>query len=233
MNIKPLLVLFLSLAFLGAEAQIDEDDYTTEIIWGLTKNTNSGLIGGGIFKLARRQKDNLFTTYGVEIVNVKHPKENRYPSPSGTYFTWGKQNFLYSIRGNYGKEKLLFKKAPQQGVQISGLIAAGPTIGIIAPYYILSNGDYEQYDPQKHQSIGSVQGSGKLFQGLGESNIRLGLNAKAGLSFEFGSFKNNIAGVELGVSLEAFPKEVVIIPTQDNRAIFTALYFSMYWGTRK
>ncbi|WP_421874589.1 hypothetical protein [Marinoscillum sp.] len=233
MKLKSLLSLTFLFLFLVSQAQNDEDDYNTEIIWGLTKNTNSGLIGGGIFKLARRQKDNVFTTYGVEIVNVKHPKEYRYPSPSGTYFTFGKQNFLYSIRGNYGREKLFFKKAPQQGVQISGIVAAGPTIGIIAPYYVLTSSGYEQYDPQKHTSRGSIQGSGKLFQGLGESNITLGLNAKAGLSFEFGAFKNNVAGVEVGISMEAFPKEIVIIPTQDNRAIFTALYFSMYWGTRK
>ncbi|MEQ8470166.1 MAG: hypothetical protein RIC35_03230 [Marinoscillum sp.] len=230
---KVVLILLITIPGLNLVAQPLEDDYNTEIVWGVNKNTNSGLIGGGIFKLARRQKDNLFTTYGIELINVKHPKEYRYLTPSGTTFTYGKQNFLYSIRGIYGKEKLLYKKAPQQGVQISGLIGAGPTIGIIAPYYILSGSGYEQFDPNKHQSRGSIQGSGKLFQGLGESNLTLGLNAKAGLSFEFGTFKNNMAGVEVGVSLEAFPKKIIIVPTQENSAIFSALYFNMFWGTRK
>lgn len=230
---KLLIFLVFVLSGIVAFSQPLEDDYTTEIIWGVNKNTNSGLIGGGIFKLARRQKDNLFTTYAIELLNIKHPKEYRYLTPSGTTFTFGKQNFLYSIRGIYGKEKLLFKKAPQQGVQISGLIGAGPTIGVIAPYYILSGSGYEQYDPKVHQSRGSIQGSGKLFQGLGESDITFGLNAKAGLSFEFGTFKNNMAGVEIGVSAEAFPKKIIIVPTQENSAVFTALYFNMYWGTRK
>lgn len=219
-----------------AQAQVidEEDDFTTEITWGVNKNTNGGLIGGVVFKLARRQRDNLFVTYGLELVNVKHDKEQRYVSPtSGTSFIWGKQNYLYSIRGLYGREQLLFKKAPQQGVQISALGAVGPTIGIVAPYYILSSGEYEQYDPNVHQSINSVHGSGKLFQGLGQSELAFGLNSKAGLAFEFGAFKNNVAGIELGVAAEAFTKKIILVPTQDNHAVFTSLYFSLYWGTRR
>ncbi len=215
-----------------AYGQQDEDDYTTEIIWGLTKNTRSGLIGGGVFKLSRRQKDNVFASYGVELLNVKHTHEVRNPSPSGTYYTYGKQNFLYSLRGIYGREKLFFRKAPQHGVQISGIVGAGPTIGIVAPYYILTNQGYEQYDPAKHPPS-TIMGSGKLFQGLGQSQIKPGINAKAGFSFEFGEFKNNVAGVEIGVSFEAFPSKIIIIPTSENSATFTAVYFTMYWGTRK
>lgn len=226
-----MLSLMLSSAIVFAQRD-DEDDYNKEITWGLNKNTNSGLIGGIIFKIAKRQNGNVFATYGAEVLNVKHSHEVRYPSVSGTYFTYGKQNFLYSIRAFYGREKLLFKKAPQQGVQISGLFSAGPTLGIVAPYYVMTNEGYVQYDPNRHTKS-SIQGSGKLFQGLGDSELKLGLNSKAGLSFEFGTFRNNIAGVEIGISLEAFPKKIIIIPTQKNRAIFTALYFSMYWGTRK
>lgn len=211
-----------------------EDDYFSEFTWGVNKNTNGGLIGGIIFKLARRERDNIFTTYGLEFLNIKHPKEQKYLSATtGTSFVWGKQNFLYSIRARYGKDILLYKKAPQQGVQISAVMAGGPTLGIIAPYYILYNGEYVPYDPDENQSFNGIQGSGKLLQGLGDSELTVGLNAKIGLAFEFGAFKNNVAGIEVGASLEAFPKEIIIIPSEDNRAIFTALYFNLYWGTRK
>lgn len=236
-NMKKLIVLpvLLLSAFLAqAQGFDDEDDYSTEITWGVNKNTNGGLIGGLTFKLARRQTDNVFVTYGVELMNVKHPDEQRYTSQtSGTTFIWGKQNYLYAIRGQYGRELLLYKKAPQQGVQISALAAVGPTIGVIAPYYILSGGNYEQYDPVDHQSINSVHGSGKLFQGLGESDLTIGVNAKAGITFEFGAFKNNVAGIELGIAGEAFPQEIVLVPTQENKAVFTSMYFSLFWGTRR
>lgn len=225
--------LIILTAFYGW-AQPDLDDYTTEITWGLNKNTNGGLIGGFIFKLAKQRKDRVFSVYGFELMNVKHPMEQRYLSPtSGTSYIWGKQNYLYALRGQYGRETLMFKKAPQQGVQISGIWAAGPTVGIIAPYYVLYNGNYVPFNSDTHRNFNSIQGSGKLFQGLGESSLLLGFNAKAGISFEFGAFKNNVAGIEIGVSAEAFPKEVILIPTRENRAVFTALYFSMYWGTRR
>lgn len=231
---KPLLILVFILGGLLASAQTDLDDYTTEITWGVNKNTRGGLIGGVVFKLARQQKDNVFSFYGIEMMNVKHPEEQRYLSPaSGTSFVWGKQNFLYSIRGQYGREVLLFKKAPQQGVQISGIVAGGPTLGVIAPYYILYDGNYVPFNAEIHQNYNTIQGSGKLFQGLGESDLTVGLNTKAGLSFEFGTFKNNVAGVEIGVSFEAFPKKIILIPTQENTAFFSALYFAMYWGTRR
>ena len=229
-----LLTGFLLIAFLTEAQQIaTHDDYNTEITWGLNKNTNGGLIGGVVLKLARRTNDNLFTFYGLEIMNVKHPKEQRYLSQtSGTSFVWAKENFLYSIRGLYGKERLLFKKAPQQGVQISAVAGVGPTLGIIAPYYILYSGEYVQYDHRVHSRQG-VQGSGKLFQGLGQSDLTIGLNAKAGLAFEFGSFKNNVAGIEVGLAAEAFPKKIILVPTQENRAVFTSLYVNMVWGTRR
>jgi hypothetical protein len=207
-------------------------DYTKEITWGLNKNTNGGLIGGIILKMGVSRGNDVFQTYAIELSNVKHPKELSYRQASS--FVWGKQNFLYSIRGQYGREKLLFKKAPQQGVQISMGAAGGPSIGIIAPYYIQygEQNTYEQFDPEKH-AFSKILGSGRLFQGLGESKLTVGGNFKGYLNFEFGAFKNNVAGLEIGAMLEAYAKEVVIMPTQDNRAIFPSAYFTLFWGTRK
>ncbi len=227
-------ILFLFIA-IGAFAQIgEEEDYVTEFTWGVNKNTNSALIGGFALKLALQKSGRLFHTYGLEILNVRHPNELKRPTQAGTSFIWGKENWLYSFRLNYGREKIIFKKAPQHGVQISALVAAGPTIGLVAPYYILNNnGTYEQYQYAKHPRPSSINGSGKLFQGIGESDVQFGANIKAGLSFEFGSFKNNVIGVELGSALEAFTKEIVIISRLENRAVFSSFYFTLYWGTRK
>ncbi|MEQ8239214.1 MAG: hypothetical protein RIA69_08360 [Cyclobacteriaceae bacterium] len=227
--------IFLLFISIGAFAQIgEEEDYVTEITWGVNKNTNSGLIGGLVFKLARQKSGRLFHTYGLELLNITHPNELKRPTQAGTSYVWGKENWLYSIRLNYGREKIIFKKAPQQGVQISAIAAVGPTVGLVAPYYILNNnGSYEPFDYQKHPSPSSINGSGKILQGIGESDVKFGGNIKAGLSFEFGSFKNNVVGVELGSALEAFTQKIEIIPTQENRAVFSSFYFTLYWGTRK
>lgn len=231
---KSVLIVFICL--LGAHVSMGqtdyEDDYFSEFTWGVNKNTNSALIGGLMFKLARRDHDNVFTTYSLEILNVKDQKEQKYySSTSGTSFVWGKENYLYPIRLRYGKDVLLYKKAPQQGVQISAIMAGGPTAGIVVPYYILYNGEYIPYNSSI--AFNAISGSGKFLQGLPDAKVVPGLNAKAGLSFEFGAFKNNVVGIEVGASMEAYTQKIIIMPSQKNRAIFTALYINLYWGTRK
>ncbi len=225
-------ILFLVSAF-SAVAQLDDDnEYVSEFTWGVNKNTNSGLIGGANFKLARLYRDNIYQYFGLEILSVKHPKEEKYFSPSGTSFIWGKEHSFYTIRMSYGREHLLFKKAPQQGVQISSIFGGGPSLGLIAPYYIQQNNDYVPFDPLIH-SFDNIQGSGRFIRAIGDSELAFGVNAKAGVSFEFGPFKNSVAGIETGIATELFTKKIVIIPTAENRAWFNSIYITLYWGTRR
>lgn len=82
------------------------------------------MIGGFIFKTARKRTDRVLETYGLEVVNIKHPQELRTNSYyTGNFFIFGKNNYLYSFRFQYGRDLILFKKAPHQGVEIK---AVGP-----------------------------------------------------------------------------------------------------------
>lgn len=231
-------VLLIFVSALSLNAQDNGNyEYSREYIWGINKNTNSGLIGGLVLKYSQAINETSFQTYGLELINVKHPKEYRYISQYGNPFVWAKENYLYSVRLQYGRDYLLFRKAPQQGVQINAVCAGGPTIGIVAPYYIKyatgpSTYTVEPFNPNRH-SFGGVLGTGRIFQGLGESKIQPGAHAKLAMSFEFGTFKSNVTGFELGVLAEAFTKKIIIIPTAENRAIFTSAFFTLYYGTRR
>ena len=103
------LILAAPLTAIAQEDDIYE--YSTEFIWGVNKNTNDGLIGGFIFRHSQVIKNNQFRTIGVELINVKHPQEFRHNSFTGKTFIWGKENYLYSIRFQYGRDWVLFKKA--------------------------------------------------------------------------------------------------------------------------
>lgn len=233
-KLKLLAVALLAPMLVFGQLEEEEFEYSKEFTWGVNKNTNSGLIGGLTLKWARRMKESTYRTVSFDILNVKHPKEQRYISQStGTSFIFGKQNFLYTIRGQYGIEKIMFKKAPQQGVQINVWAAVGPSIGLEAPYYVLSGGASEVYDPTRHTSPNAIQGSGKLLQGLGESKIVPGGNAKTSVIFEFGTFRKNVAGLELGLAAEVFTRKIIIVPTQENRAFYTSAFFTLFWGSRK
>ncbi len=240
--------LFLTLLVVGsaslafAQTQ-DSYEYDSEFIWGINKNSSGGLIGGFVFKKSRKLDDRMLETFGLEIMNVKHSAEFRTSArATGNYFIYGKSNYLYAFRFQYGRDYILFDKAPQQGVEIKAVGAIGPSIGIIAPYYIERMVDnsffvtvHEQYDPtrQPEHGFNNILGTGNLFEGLGESSIQLGINLKAGLSFELGTVKSSVTGFEVGFLLDAYFNEVVLMPTVENKSLFPTVYFTLFYGSRK
>lgn len=236
--ILPILFIFSITETFGQREDVGNYEYDKEYLFGVNKNTNGGLIGGFVFKAGTRIDDTQFSFWSIELSNVKNQKEVRYPTDLGNSFIFGKSNYLYSIRPQYGRELVLFKKAPNQGVQVSALAAVGPTFGVIAPYYI----EYpinrvetvtEQYDPEVHRSRYDILGTGSLFEGIGQSEFAFGANAKAAVSFEFGVFKSNVTGLELGYMLEGFTKEIPLIPTTENNQIFQSVYFTFFYGFRQ
>lgn len=219
----------------------DSYDYNSEFIWGVNKNTSGGLIGGFVFKKARKLNDRLLETFGLEVMNVKHPQETRLSSGTGNFFIYGKSNYLYALRFQYGRDFIIFKKAPQQGVEIKAVLAAGPTIGVVAPYYIerlIDNSffatTHEQYDPNNpFHTYSKILGTGYLFEGLGDSKIQLGTNIKAGFNFELGTIKSQVTGFEVGFLLDTYFNKVILVPTASNTGVFPTLYFTLFYGSRK
>jgi hypothetical protein len=238
--------LFVSLVLLcclTAFAQTqDSYDYNSEFTWGLNKNSSGGLLGGFVLKRARKLTDRSLETFGLEIVNVKHPQEVRKSSHhTGNFFIYGKSNYLYAVRFQYGRDFILFKKAPQQGVEIKAVTSIGPTFGVVAPYYIERSVDksaflsvHEQYDPENpSHTFENILGTGSLFEGLLSSKIQMGANVKMGLNFELGTVKSQVTGFEVGFLLDAYLKKVVIMPSTYNKSLFPTVYFTLFYGTRK
>jgi hypothetical protein len=236
-----LYLVFFFLLTLPALAQREDAgnyEYDREYLLGVNKNTNGGMIGGLALKVGTRLDDSQFSFFGLELANVKHPKEVRYTTVTGNNYIFGKSNYLYAIRPHYGREVILFKKAPNQGVQVSALAAVGPSIGLVAPYFI----EYainrvetvvEQYDPAVHQSRFNILGTGQLLEGIGQSKLAIGGMAKAALYFEFGVFKSNATGLEVGYQVEGFQKKVPLILREQNKQFFQSAYFTLFFGFRK
>src|SRR4026207_268109 len=97
-KVSLLTILAFSLLASVAEGQTqDSYEYSSEFTWGINKNTSGGLIGGLVFKKARKLKnEKVFETFGLEIMNVKHPQEMKRNSiQTGNLFIYGKSNYLY------------------------------------------------------------------------------------------------------------------------------------------
>lgn len=240
------IVLFLlmgSLASVPLFAQTqDTYEYNSEFTWGINKNSAGGLIGGFTFKKARKLNDNMLETFGLEIMNVKNSQEVRHSSGyTGNYFIFGKSNYLYAFRFQYGRDFIVFTKAPQQGVEIKAVFAAGPSLGIVAPYYIERTVDnsfftsvHEQYDPNNpNHSYNNILGTGNLFEGIGESSVQIGGNLKAALNFELGYLKSQVTGFEVGFLVDAYFNKINLMPTADNKSVFPTVFFTLFYGSRK
>jgi hypothetical protein len=234
-----LLIVLPVCGALRVQAQTqDSYDYQSEFTWGINKNTSGGLIGGLVFKKARKISDRVLQTYGLEIMNVKHPQETRVSSNTGNYFIFGKSNYLYALRLQYGYDRILFKKAPQQGVEIKGVFAAGPSIGIVAPYYVefsANAGDFVSKSQQYNPSIDASQinGTGRLFEGIGESKIVPGVNLKAALNFELGTTKSQVTGFEAGFLVDAYSKSIELMPASKKYQVYPTLFITLFYGSRK
>ena len=229
------IVLFLAYTSLFSQ-NLEYFDSEKEAQWGISKNSWGGLIGGGVLKFSNKVSNSLYSTIGFELVNIKHPKENKYSSPLGygRTFIWGKKNYFFSFRAQYGREVILFSKKDQQGIRINAQLAVGPSIGILMPYYIKysrnNRMEIENFNSAT-QTFNNVMGSASFFEGINELKIRPGLNLKAALNFEFGTKKSSTA-IEIGFLADAYPKKIVIMPTADNYSVYPTAFITLLYGRK-
>lgn len=254
--LAPALVsLLLARPMAQAQSSDPEDDnYKKVTTFGLTTNTNSGIIGGFSFRQTKLLPGLLLgmpqSRYlSLEIVNVKHPKEIQSTvSNFGSRYIYGKENYLFVLRPQYGREVKLFQRNGDEGIAVNGILAGGPSLAIIKPYYLeVSSGNFSRTVPASQvngymTSAGeSVTGTGGFFEGLGQSQLTVGLNVKAALSFELSAFRANTTGIEIGFLAEVFPQTIIIVPStapngnpaDGNRSFYTSAYLTLFFGSKK
>lgn len=240
-KLKFLLVIIIAHFSIVGKAQLsDAYTYTKELKYGINKNTYGGLIGGMFIKHSLAISSRMFATYGVEFVNITHPQEYGSRSQTGNIYKFGKMNTFHVIRPQYGRDLILFRKAPQQGIQIIAMLAVGPSIGIIAPYY-LDTGETtgpKPYDPNNTtHTINNpdlILGTGGVLQGvLTDPSIVFGSHAKVGLSFERGVFKKNVTGFEAGFLVDGYTKEIKIIDGTYSLKFLPTSFITVFWGSRR
>ncbi|MEO6284493.1 MAG: hypothetical protein ABIN80_07725 [Dyadobacter sp.] len=230
-----------------AKTEDSEESYKSFTSVGITTNTNSGILGGAVFRQSSAISSKLFGKnqyryLALELVNVKHPKElSTQDFVTGARLVYGKQNYLFVLRPEYGRELTLFNRHEDEGISISAIVAAGPSLGLEKPYMVqfqTSDGRVvtEPFDPVKHagssQTTGIV-GAGSFFQGFGQTKIVPGLHVKTAMSFELSAFRENVTGVEIGFIAEAFSRKIQIMAFAENRAIYTSGYLTLYFGSKK
>ena len=238
-------------------APSDEQSYDKEFVFGINFNTQGGLLGGASIRSSRVLDDRNLRFWMVEGVMLKNTgKEQRNTNPyvGGTYIA-SKTNYAFVLRPSFGLQRVLFRKAAESGVQVNLLGSAGPSLGLLMPYYItydrtfavmqtqynLSNDDIvnEQYDRTKHNVELAILDHGPLFSGIGQTKVVPGAHLRGALSFEYGRYRDAVAGLEVGFLVEAFTKRMVILAPDPNLSedklnhqFFPSVYLTLYFGHR-
>jgi len=235
----------------------DEQSYRKEFVYGVNFNTQGALIGGVSLRSAKVIDERLLRFWSLEGVMLKNQKEEqRYNRYTGGNYIRHKTNYAFALRPSFGFQRILFRKAAEAGVQVNGLVSAGPTIGMLMPYYItydrttaanqgqqpnLATDELvdEQYDPNKHLFEDAILDRSPLFTGLSGTQFVPGAHFRGALSFEYGRYRDAVAGVEVGFLVEAYTKRMVILkpPTLSdtdglNHQFFPSVYLTLYFGQR-
>ncbi|HWZ22451.1 MAG TPA: hypothetical protein VNW06_07330, partial [Cytophagaceae bacterium] len=103
-------ILIASIGTIQAQGAQEENEFSSENVFGIDFNTNGGLIGGGMFRHTKVLESGRRLNMGVELVNVKNPNEVRVATANGTVFIYGKKNYLFALRPQIGYEFVLFTK---------------------------------------------------------------------------------------------------------------------------
>ena len=211
--------------------------YQKTYAYGLNLNTQQGLLGGLSFRYSNKINAKMYHSFSVEFVDIKDKKEVRSVNAAGGLYVPGKQNFLYAIRPQYGRELILFHKAREKGVQVNLIGAIGPTLGVVAPYviqYVYGNDiKIESYNPDIHTSFGSIRGTGSLGESLSRARFHVGASFKSSLVFEYSSLRGSLIGMEVGFMADMFDKKITIMAFTEKRAFYSSAFLTLFYGIGK
>src|SRR6201999_3208920 len=133
-------------------------------------------------------------------------------------FVYGKINGVFLIRAGLGLQHVIFTKADSKAVEVRYSYSAGPTLAFAKPYYVqvirnASATTISESVPFNASTFtqDSVIGRGSFTDGLAQTKLYPGLNAKFNLSFEYASYTNLIRAIEIGATLDYFPKALPIM----------------------
>jgi hypothetical protein len=179
--------------------------------------------------------------FEIEAGTLKHPREYRESNPyyqtPGT-FVYGKLNSAFYLRGSYGHQHELFKKADLGGVAVRYFYSAGPAIALYKPIYYkilypVSNYEFniveEKLDVNVHPPY-DIYSRSSFTKGLNETKVLPGIFVKGGFNFEYSKEEKVIHAVEVGMNLSAFTRKIPIMATTDNKAIYFSLFVSYRFG---
>jgi hypothetical protein len=225
---------------LYAQGELNEQQkvfFRNEKSFGILLNTDGlGISYRGGKRIDFRNKNLL----EIDAGTLKLSKEYKQSSLNlqGSSYVFGKLNTTVFIRGGFGHQHEIYKKADLGGIAVRYFYSAGPVLAIYKPIYyriihFFSASQYEILVKKFDSSIASpdeIYSKAGFSRGLGEIKVMPGLYAKAGFNFEYSKEDKVIHAIELGGQINAFPKQIPILYGSFNKSLFFSLFVSYRFG---
>ncbi len=237
---KKIFLILFSFAYsvlLFSQGEIDTEHkilFRNEKSFALSLNSNGYGIGYRYGKRINAKKKILFEG---DFNIVKHQKEkkrtNEYSLNLFT-FVYGKKNSAFNTRIAIGRHHEIYKKFDRNSVSVRWFYLGGFSAIFLKPIY------YEiKYDTtdviitktfDKDINWWYIVGKKPFYYGLEKISIIPGAYIKTGFSFEFSKKDKKLKMFEVGLTLDAYPKPVKIMETENNLMFFPVVYFSYRFG---
>jgi hypothetical protein len=212
----------------------------------LYKNEASGKVYantrgfGASFKKAKHVTAKTRSFFELDIQNLRHPKEIKVTgeAQSKKRFVYGKINSVFLLRTDLGLQNIIFSKADNNAVEVRYSSSIGATFAFAKPYYVQVvrryNNASERAVPFNSDSFtqDSVIGRGAFTDGLPDTKVYPGVNAKFNLSFEYAPYTNLIRAIETGISLDYFPKALPIMARNPAENLIVTFHVGFVFGQR-
>jgi hypothetical protein len=227
--------------FLRAQGELNEQQkvfFRNEKSFAILLNTDG--IGFG-YRGAKRIDFLNKRLYEINFATLRHPKEYKLSNPyvqAGGNFVFGKLNTVFYFQGGIGHQHELYKKQDLGGIAIRYFYSGGPVIALYKPIYYkviyqISQTRFETKDEKFSSSIAvpqDIYSRAAFTKGLNETKVLPGLYGKAGFNFEYSKEDKVIHAIEIGASLNVFPKKIPIMASTENKAIYFGLFVSYRFG---
>lgn len=230
--------------------------YSKELTVNFKLHTNGYSFGVDIGTL---QTYYLTRFYSIEIGELKHPKEFRqsfdFRSPTtnriSRAFIFGKENTFIPLRVGFGEKRYLSEKAKRKGVAIGMSYAAGPSIGLLKPYYLdllrfndtggepyVRSERFSEENAAVFLNTNNIYGSSGFAKGLNEISVAPGAHAKFAIHFDWGAFDEFAKALDAGVMVDFYFRRIPImvdspiVENAENQSVFINLYLNLQLGKR-
>lgn len=177
----------------------------------------------------------------IDLVTLKHEKEIKTFSPyeDSKGYVYGKLNQVILINPTWGYKHVKYDKLRASGVEVGYSYGIGPSLALLKPVFLeIGYPEYpfqytvtERYDPEIHNTL-NIYGRASNLKGIEKMKMIPGVHAKFGMVFEYSPYKDGIKALEVGATLDLYPKALPIMAYINNHSSYLNFYVTLLFGKK-